>query len=244
LDRLLRELADTVVVQTWTHVTHAGDTLPMRNLIARFRPAATERVLYAAHWDTQPFATGPNSPDPSAPTPGANNNAGGVAVLLGVADALHQEPTQTIGVDLLLTDGEDLGDFDRMRDVLVGSTYYGQHPVTDDVPLFAIVFDMIADADLQIYQEGNSTRAAPEVVDRVWRTARDLGYQQYFIPDIEHYIIDDHRALSEAGIRAILLIDFDYEYWDSTEDTIDKISEASLTIVGNTAIRVLRNADR
>jgi hypothetical protein len=48
--------ADTVVVQQWTHVTRQGDTLPLRNIIARFKPAATERILYVTHWDTRPKA--------------------------------------------------------------------------------------------------------------------------------------------------------------------------------------------
>ena len=34
---------------------------------------------------------------------------------------------------------------------------------------------MIGDADLQIYQEANSIQRAPEVVNRVWQAAADLG---------------------------------------------------------------------
>src|SRR5688572_25208487 len=47
----MRARADSVVVQEWTHVTQAGTSLPMRNILARINPAATTRVLYIAHWD-------------------------------------------------------------------------------------------------------------------------------------------------------------------------------------------------
>src|SRR5437763_218027 len=50
----MRKRADTVIVQEWTHVTARGDSLPMRNVIARFRPAEASRVLYVTHWDTRP----------------------------------------------------------------------------------------------------------------------------------------------------------------------------------------------
>ncbi|MFI5245409.1 MAG: hypothetical protein ACHQQR_09315, partial [Gemmatimonadales bacterium] len=48
----LNRTADTVVEQRWTHTLATGKTLPMRNIFARFNPAATNRVLYVTHWDT------------------------------------------------------------------------------------------------------------------------------------------------------------------------------------------------
>ena len=47
---------------------------------------------------------------------GANDGASGVALLLGVADVLERAPPPPdLGVDLLFTDGEDYGDFDKRR---------------------------------------------------------------------------------------------------------------------------------
>src|SRR6266567_4413269 len=37
----MRQRADTVVVQQWTHITMAHDTLPLRNILARFNPKAS-----------------------------------------------------------------------------------------------------------------------------------------------------------------------------------------------------------
>ena len=38
------------------HVTTAGDSLPLVNLIGRFKPAAPQRLLFLAHWDSRPHA--------------------------------------------------------------------------------------------------------------------------------------------------------------------------------------------
>jgi len=240
LDSTLRRRADTVIVQSWTHVTAAGDSLPLTNFIARFKPAASKRLLFLAHWDSRPRADGPASSDSTKPVPGANDGGSGVAVLLGVADVLERAPPE-IGVDLLFVDGEDYGDFTRTpKDVLIGSRYYAAHPVPGPQPLYAVLFDLVADKDLQIFQEGNSLIGAPEVVELVWNTAKDLGYAGTFVATPKHTLIDDHLELQKAGIRAIDVVDFDYPSWHTRDDTIDKVSAASLGIVGDVAVALIR----
>jgi glutaminyl-peptide cyclotransferase len=240
LDSLLRQRADTVVVQSWKHVTTRGDTLPLRNFIARFNPSAEKRLLLLAHWDSRPAADSPRSQDPTRPVPGANDGGSGVALLLGVADVLKRSPP-AIGVDLLFVDGEDYGDFTKApSDVLIGSRYYGANQLPGPKPLYAVLFDLVADKDLQLYQEGNSLVGAPEVVDLVWSTAKDLGYGGYFVSSPRHTLIDDHLELQKAGIRAIDVVDFDYPSWHTVDDTIDKVSPASLQVVGDVALALVR----
>jgi hypothetical protein len=240
LDSLLRQRADSVVVQSWTHVTASGDSLPLTNFVARFRPAATKRLLFLAHYDSRPHADGPTSADSTKPVPGANDGASGVALLIGVADVLKRTPP-AIGVDLLFVDGEDYGDFTKTPDdVLMGSRYYAKHQVPGAPPLYAVLFDLIADKDLQIFQEGNSLVGAPEVVELVWNTAKDLGYAGTFVASPKHTLIDDHLELQKVGIRAIDVVDFDYPSWHTVHDTIDKVSGASLQIVGDVAVELVR----
>ena len=243
LDSLLVPLADTLIVQRWTHVTAAGDSLPLVNFVARFNPGATERLLFLAHWDTRPLADGPASGDTTAAVPGANDGASGVAVLLGVAQALRQQPP-TIGVDLLFVDGEDYGVFDDKADVLIGSRYYAANLPPGPLPLYAVLFDMVGDRDLQIYQEGNSLTGAPEVVDLVWSVARKAGHGNVFIPAPRHTITDDHISLQAKGIRAIDVVDFDYPSWHTPEDTPDKVSAQSLQAVGSVALALVANSER
>src|SRR5439155_1931793 len=106
----LRAPADTVGVQAITHVTRRGDILHLRNFLARFRPAAAERVLFLAHWDTRPHADqSANLGQQRLPVPGANDGASGVAVLLGVADGLKAN-APTGGGDLLVVGGGEYGE--------------------------------------------------------------------------------------------------------------------------------------
>jgi glutaminyl-peptide cyclotransferase len=240
LDSLLRLRADTVVDQRFDHVTASGDTLHLTNYIARFRPAAPQRILFLAHWDSRPHADGPTSTDSTKPVLGANDGGSGVALLLGVADVLKAHPPTT-GVDLLFVDGEDYGDFTKTPDdVLIGSRYYAAHQAPGPKPLYAVLFDLIADKDLQIWQEGNSLTGAPEVVQLIWETAADLGYKKYFVDSPRHTLIDDHLELQKVGIRAIDVVDFDYPSWHTPQDTIDKVSAASLQIVGDVAVALVR----
>lgn len=243
LDSLLRERADTVVAQRWTHVTTGGDTLPLVNFIARFNPGAEKRILFLAHWDSRPYADGPASRDSTQPVPGANDGGSGVALLLGVADVLDQVPP-AIGVDLLFVDGEDYGDFTATpTDVLIGSRHYAANQVAGPAPLYAVLFDLVADRDLQIYQEGNSLVGAPEVVNLVWEAARDAGHGGTFRDSPRHTLIDDHLELQKAGIRAIDVVDFDYPAWHTPDDTMDKVSAASLQIVGDLALALVQREE-
>ena len=236
----LRARADTVTVQDFSWTTKKGAKLRMRNFFARFRPQATDRVLFLAHWDTRPFADkSENLGQQRMPVPGANDGASGVAVLLGLADALKATPP-TIGVDLLFVDGEDYGSFEDSTETLIGARYFAKHLPPGYTTLYAVLFDMVGDKDLQFYQEGYSMASAPEVVQRVWQTAERLGYSKVFIARAGQTLIDDHVPLQQAGIRAIDVIDFDFPYHHTTEDTLDKVSAESLQIVGDVAVALVR----
>lgn len=242
LDSLARAHADTVLVDRWTHVTRGGDSLPMVNVLARFNPAASRRILYLAHWDTRPRSDAPASADPSLPVPGANDGGSGVAVLLGVMEVLAAAPP-TIGVDLLFVDGEDYGSFSPERyDVLIGSTRYAANLPAPGKPDFAVLFDMVGAADLRLGIEAQGQVAAPDVVERVWKTAERMGYGHIFVRQSIGPITDDHEPLIKAGIRAIDVIGWPYAHWHLPSDTPDKLSAASLEAVGNVAVAVIREA--
>lgn len=238
----MKQRADTVIVQTWTHVTQDGKQLPMRNILARFNPKSTDRILYITHWDTRPMSdAAENLGERQLPVPGANDGASGVGLFLALGDALRKKPT-TAGVDLLFVDGEDYGQFDeKLADVLIGSAYFAKNPPEPGYkPIFGILWDMIGDADLGIEKEGYSVQQAPEVVERVWSKAAELGYDKVFLPSDQGAITDDHVPLLQAGMRVIDVIDIDYPYHHRPTDTMDKISARSLSIVGEVAEALLR----
>ena len=258
----MKKRADSVMVQSWTHVTAQGDTLPLRNVFARFNLKATQRVLYVTHWDTRPKADEDlNMGNKQLAMPGANDGASGVALFVALGDVFKKTPP-SVGVDLLFVDGEDWGSFDFYSDtathpdVLIGSTYFAMHlPSPDYKPMFGVLWDMIGDADLQIFQEDNSVNEAPEVVTRVWQTAADLGYGNYFIAERYGPITDDHiPLLRKAKFRVIDVIDIHYgkldgsgptanvnpNYHHTMQDTLDKVSAKSLQIVGDVAVTLVK----
>jgi Zn-dependent M28 family amino/carboxypeptidase len=233
----MRSRADTVIVQAFTYTTADGKKLPLRNILARFRPDLSERVLYMTHWDSRPISESAGTEaERKMPVPGANDGASGVGLFIALGDAL-KKTKPNVGVDLLFTDGEDYGQFGPPEvDVLIGSKYFANHlPSPGYKPLYGILFDMIGDKDLRIPYEMNSFQQAPEVVARVWQTAADLGYGTTFVQESGGLITDDHIPLLNAGLRVIDVIDLTYPPHHTPQDTMDKISARSLAIVGDVA---------
>lgn len=238
----MNKRADTVIVQAWTHTTQDGKQLPMRNILARFNPEATDRILYVTHWDTRPVSdASENLGERQLPVPGANDGASGVGLFVALGDALKKNPPAS-GVDLLFVDGEDYGAFDaKLADVLIGSAYFARNlPDPGYHPIFGVLWDMIGDRDLRIKKEDISVQQAPEVVDRVWAKAKELGHDDVFVDENAGAITDDHVPLLQAGLRVIDVIDLDYPYHHRPSDTLDKIAARSLSIVGEVAEALLR----
>ena len=231
----LEKVADRVELQTFTRVVN-GKSLRLYNIFAIFNESASKRVMLCAHWDTRPTADEELDPaNRKKPILGANDGASGVAVLLELARQFKLKRPE-VGVIIALWDGEDYGP--TVDNMLLGSRYFAKN-MGKLRPTYGILLDMVGDKDLQIYKEVNSVYAAPQLVEKVWRTAGELGYRKYF-PDAQKYaIIDDHIPLIEAGVPCIDLIDFDYPYWHTLQDTVDKCSPQSLQIVGEVVAAVV-----
>jgi Zn-dependent M28 family amino/carboxypeptidase len=242
LDSLLAARADTVVVQAFEHVTLRGDTLPLRNFLARFHPEAADRVMLLAHWDTRPHADAAGSTDSTVPVPGANDGGSGVAVLLGVADAIAGAGGAPRGVDLLFVDGEDFGIFADSADVLIGSTWFARHLPAGPRPRYAVLLDLVGAPHPRFAQEGYSLTGAPDVVRKVWDTAERLGHGAMFPSESGIPIKDDHLPLQRAGIPAVDVIDLRFlsgAIWHTADDTPDKVSAATLQAVGEVMLALL-----
>lgn len=234
----LRERADTVILQPFAHAAKDGRTLRLTNVLARFAPDQPRRILLLAHWDTRPIADQePDEAKRSQPVPGANDGASGVAVLLQLAEILAGRAAP-IGVDLLLTDGEDYGP----GDMYLGATYFAAN-VGSYRPMYGILLDMVGDQNPLFPVEGNSRDLAPEVVQHVWGLAHELGLGMMFPTRTGTWISDDHLPLNRAGIRTINIIDFDYgpanSYWHTLEDRIERTSPQGLGAVGTLLVHLV-----
>jgi hypothetical protein len=208
------------------------------NIIARFNPSQTQRIILCAHWDTRPWADKDSDPAKhNTPILGANDGASGVAVLLEMARLFHSQPPP-LGVDIVLFDGEDAGESGESQGWIQGSEYFVKSLKTSAHPLFVILIDMIGDKDLQIYKESYSWEYARGIVNSVWEAAAELGIQE-FKDTVRYAVLDDHIPFLRMGIPCIDIIDFDYPYWHTTQDTPDKCSAASLGQVGRVLVRVV-----
>jgi glutaminyl-peptide cyclotransferase len=210
--------------------------VPGRNIIGRAGKGPV--ALIGAHYDTRRVADqDPNAALRSKPVPGANDGASGVAVLLELARTLDKSRLRN-EVWLTFFDAEDNGRLDGW-DFIAGSTEMAGHLTV--VPEMVVIADMVGDQDLQLYKEQNST---PELVDKIWRIAARLGYEGAFLPTAKWSMLDDHTPFLQKGIPAVDLIDFDYPYWHTTQDTADKVAPKSLEQVGRVLQTLLEGEDK
>ena len=225
--KIVEWIGEELVKAGWQAEIQESEALghPIRNIVAK-RSDANPKIIIGAHYDTRMYADQDPHPENNLkPVPGANDGASGVAVLLELARTLPQD---SVNVWLVFFDAEDNGYFEGW-DWTLGSPEYVR--INSIQPEAVVVVDMIGDADLNIYKEQNSD---PDLTAEIWETAGSLGYAGKFISEYKYSMQDDHRPFLQAGMRAALIIDFDYPYWHTLEDTPDKVSAESLEAVGKT----------
>lgn len=208
---------------------------PITNIIAQRSTSGDESppwVILGAHYDTRIQSDQEtDAGNKLIPSPGANDGASGVAVLLELARSLPEK--LPVNLWLIFFDAEDNGKLSDWEWIM-GSQYFVNQ--LSDSPDAVVIVDMVGDKDLTIYQEGNSFI---QLRDQIWSTAESLGYKSKFIPEVNHYILDDHVPFINQGIPAVDIIDIDYPYWHTLADTLDKISASSLQVVGETLYKWL-----
>ena len=233
--------APVVETDTFTYDSpDLGKEVRLMNAVARFRPQAKERILFAAHWDSRPWADkDPNPARRTRPILGANDGASGVAVLLEVARVLRKSGTP-IGVDLAVFDGEDLGTEENPSGYFRGSSRYVEW-IGEDRPIFVILLDMVGKMDLNLQWEANSREQASNIVDLVWQEAHELGIRN-FKSTPGPKVFDDHVPFLNASIPAIDLIDMSFPEWHTTADTPAVCSPQSLEAVGAVLVSLATKA--
>jgi glutaminyl-peptide cyclotransferase len=197
---------------------------PIQNLIA-FRTTDPPQYILGAHYDSRIYADrDPDIAKQTQPTPGADNGASGVAVLLELARTL---PANAPTVWLVFFDAEDNGKIPGWDWTLGSKAFVATMTVK---PQAMLLVDMIGGENPTFYMDGNSDL---NLRTSIWDTAAKLGYRDFFIPSVKYDILDDHTPFLQAGIPSVDIIDIDYKYWLTTEDTPDKISSKSLQMVGD-----------
>jgi Zn-dependent M28 family amino/carboxypeptidase len=217
-----------IVDQAWDAVTPRG-SVRMVNLIATIPGARKDRLIVAGHYDTKRFD--------DIRFVGANDGGSSAALLIELARVLKARKNP-LTVELLFLDGEEAVVEWRGDDRTYGSRHYVEAARKDGSlrSLRAIILvDMVADRDLRLKRDLNST---PWLTDIIWDTARREKLGAYFL-DESTQIEDDHLPFIQAGVPAVDLIDLEYAPWHTAGDTLDAVSARSLQIVGDVVLAAL-----
>lgn len=220
--------------QTFSDKTPRGD-IEFTNLVARFKaanpskpaPTGTQRVIVASHYDTKHYST--------IEFVGAHDGASSTGALLELARVLAQDWELALQVELVFFDGEEAVVQFNETDGLYGSRYYAAQLRNSGRAKqfqYGILWDMIGDRDLTITLSPDSP---PELAKGIFEASEKLHLREHF----EYFnrdIWDDHVWLNRIGIPTIDLIDFDYLYWHTADDTLDKLSPQSLKKVGEVTL--------
>lgn len=252
----LKSFGAEVIEQKADLKAYDGTILKARNIIASFDKENKDRILLFAHWDTRPFADQDASEkNHRTPIDGANDGASGVGVLLEIARNI-QSKKPNLGIDIIFFDAEDYGvpEFDRglfssSDDTwCLGSQHWSKNPHTPNYKArFGILLDMVGAHDATFLKEYFSKQYAAGTVEKVWRTARNLGHGKYFVDRDGGAITDDHLPVNKnLKIPSIDIIQFDPntpngfgDYWHTVNDNMSMISKETLKAVGETVLEVI-----
>jgi glutaminyl-peptide cyclotransferase len=184
---------------------------------------------------------------------GANDGASSTAILLAFADALAHQNTR-MQIWLVWTDLEEAINSFQGDDGLYGSRHLAYElSRKGTVPRIRGFFllDMIGDRNLNVARE---TQSDPRLQDVIARAALQLGYSRYFF-QYDSNIIDDHVSFIRVGVPAVDVVDAEYgrmgpgfdsmgEFHHTNADTMDKVSQHSLEIVGRTILLAVELLDK
>jgi hypothetical protein len=227
----LRHSGWQVTRQAFTDDTPRGK-IHFVNLIARFSGdgnAASPSFLFCSHYDTKLFDT--------FRFVGANDGGSSTGLLMELARVLGHHANVAKNVELVFFDGEEAYENFSQTDGLYGSRYFARQLQGEGAKQFrgGVLFDMVGDHSLGITLPADSPAA---MARDVFAAAEALKLRKYF-SYLDRDLIDDHAPLNAIGIPMIDIIDFDYPWWHTANDTMDKISAQSLQIVGSVALYYL-----
>ena len=255
-----KEYGCKMTTQTATLAGYDGTKLRSRNIMASINPEATTRILLCAHWDSRPWADNdPDSANWRKPILAANDAASGVAVMLELARIIRKSKDEKafnkqLGIDFVCFDAEDWGTpqwadvADNADSWALGAQYWSKNLPQGYEARYGILLDMVGGVGAKFYREGMSMQYAPEIVKKVWRAAREVGFGSYFPKEDGGVITDDHVPVNQfAKIPTIDIIPYYADCqqssfgptWHTLADNMENIDKNTLKAVGQTLVQVI-----
>ena len=254
LEKKFKTYTPNVIVQEAPITTYDGKKHTLKNIIASFSPEKNNRIALFAHWDSRHIADH-DTKNQDAPILGANDGGSGVGVLLELARQFSIK-NPTIGVDIILFDAEDYGQpedskFPIMQDSwCLGSQHWSKNPHKPNYyARYGILLDMVGAKNATFRKEEISSYYAPNILEKVWRKANQLGYGNHFVFENAKQIVDDHLYVNQiTSIPTIDIIEYDpatesnfNKHWHTHKDDMDNIDKNTLNAVGQTLLEVIYN---
>lgn len=255
-----KEYGCKVTTQTAMLAGYDGTKLRSRNIMASINPEATTRILLCAHWDSRPWADNdPDSANWRKPILAANDAASGVAVMLELARIIGKSKDEKafnkqLGIDFVCFDAEDWGTpqwadvADNADSWALGAQYWSKNLPQGYEARYGILLDMVGGVGAKFYREGMSMQYAPEIVKKLWRAAREVGFGSYFPKEDGGVITDDHVPVNQfAKIPTIDIIPYYADCqqssfgptWHTLADNMENIDKNTLKAVGQTLVQVI-----
>ena len=222
--------------QTFSDNTPRGP-VQFVNLIARHGGSdKTQQFIVASHYDTKIFDI--------IRFVGASDGASSTGALMELSRVLALDPALARRVELVFFDGEEaVVQYSHANHVLTDGLYGSRHYAKELAATkrnrqfrAGVLWDMIGNSKLNITLDPESPA---QLMQEIFAAADELHARSAF-SIFDRPILDDHSPLNEAQIPTIDLIGFDYPYWHTADDTLDKISPQSLQTVGAVTLRWLK----
>jgi hypothetical protein len=244
----LKDYTPHVLVQKGTVTTFNNIKLNIQNIITQFNPAAKTRILLFAHWDTRPWADR-DTARTEEPILGADDAGSGVAVLLEVARQLSTQ-NLPVGVDIAFFDAEDYGvkgEAEGEDSYALGTQYWCKNLMPAGYTAsYGILLDMTGAKNATFLKEANSMMYAQGIVNKVWNTASQLGFSNYFLNQLGGAITDDHVYPNKIlNLPCIDIVNTNpatlsfASHWHTHADNMDIIDNNTLKAVGQTLLEVI-----
>ncbi len=243
----LRDAGLTPHADVWREARAGNPSVQFCNVWAEIPGTSGKTVVFGSHFDTKSGIEN---------FKGANDGGSSTGILLEMARLLKASGrTFRHTIRFAFFDGEECEKSYDISDGLHGSRKMAEdllkNPGKGNVAA-VVVLDMVGDRHLNVQLPRNVTPwLATLVLDASFAVDQRLGGNSGALTRIaETYIVDDHWPFVERGFSAVDLIDFDYgskpglhDYWHTSEDTLDKLSPASLTKMGQLAMEILRRLE-
>jgi glutaminyl-peptide cyclotransferase len=228
-----------VTTDEFAAATPVGET-KMVNITGEIPGDSKDVIILASHYDTKLYK--------DMHFVGANDPGASVGTLIELGRVLAgsgRKPKFTYW--LVFFDGEEAfceGWDECGKPGAPDNTYGSRHYVTQlrknnqlDRVRALILMDMMGYKKLEL---GRDTLGTRWLQDIIWQSAREMGHGAVFVDRPEGVDGDDHEPFLRAGIDAVDLIQLNgYPYWHQADDTVDKVSPASMKIVGDVVLASL-----